>query len=394
MEMFRRTYAEVNLEHLSHNFSLIQSIASSDRFLCPMVKANAYGHGDIRIAQHLVKIGARHLGVCLIEEGLLLRKSGVQADILVFCGFDKIGAQKIYDARLIPVISTWDHIKHLEQVADEPMNVHVKFNTGMNRLGFDVSESDKLKKYFKNTKKFRLKGLLSHLFNGEDAVNPNGDSAEQGRQMLEVYKIFDDPSVHMHLLNSGGIASCAAESVQSNKQHFLNQHEWGLRPGLMLYGYTPGDHFDNLSLGLNLKPVMTFKSVVNNIRTVLKGEIVSYGASWKATRDSRIAIVSVGYADGIHRLVSNNGHALFAGHAVPIVGKVCMDFIMLDVTDVVKSHEIYKYEEEEVILFGYDQKNNFYSAKKTAESSQTVVWEVLTSVGERVPRHFKGAAVG
>ncbi len=390
MEMFRRTYAEVNLEHLSHNFSLIQSIARSDRFLCPMVKANAYGHGDVRIAQHLVKIGAKHLGVCLIEEGLLLRKSGVQADILVFRGFDKIGAQKIYDARLIPVISTWEHIKHLEQVADEPMNVHIKFNTGMNRLGFDVSESDKLKKYFKNSKKFRLKGLLSHFFNGEDAVNPSGDSAEQGRQMLEVYKVFDDLSVHMHLLNSGGIASCAAESVQNNKHHFLNQYEWGFRPGLMLYGYTPNDHFDHL----DLKPVMTFKSVVNNIRSVFKGDIVSYGASWKATRDSRIAIVPVGYADGIHRLVSNNGQALFAGHIVPIIGKVCMDFIMLDVTDVVKPHEIYKYDEEEVILFGYDQKNNFYSAKKTAESSQTIVWEVLTSVGERVPRHFKGAAVG
>lgn len=390
MEMFRRTYAEVNLEHLTHNFQVIQTIARSERFVCPMVKANAYGHGDIRVAQHLVKIGAKHLGVCLIEEGLLLRKSGIQADILVFRGFDKMGAQKIYDARLIPVVSTWEQIKHLEQVADEPMNVHIKFNTGMNRLGFDVNESDKLKKYFKSSKQFRLKGLLSHFYNGEDAVDPNGHSASQANLMLELYKIFDDFNAHMHLLNSGGIASYSLESVQKNKQHFLNQHEWGFRPGLMLYGYTPSHHFDDL----NLKPVMTFKSVVNNIRSVFKGEIVSYGASWIATRESRVAIVPVGYADGIHRLVSNSGQALFAGQVVPIIGKVCMDFIMLDVTDVVKPDEIYKYDEEEVILFGYDQKNNFHSAKKTAEASQTIVWEVLTSVGERVPRHFKGASVG
>ena len=390
MEMFRRTYAEINLEHLSHNFNLIQKIAQGDRFLCPMVKANAYGHGDVRIAQHLAKIGAKHLGVCLIEEGLLLRKSGIQADILVFRGFDKQGAQKIYDARLIPVISTWEQIKHLEQVADEPISVHVKFNTGMNRLGFDVAEADKLKKFFKNTKKFRLKGLLSHFFNGDDAVNPIGDSAKQGQQMLDIYKIFDDPSIKMHLLNSGGIASLANGSVKKNKLHFLNQHDWGLRPGLMLYGYAPSEQFDDL----DLKPVMTFKSVVNNIRSVFKGEIVSYGASWVATRDSRIAIVPVGYADGLHRIVSNKGQALFAGHIVPIIGKVCMDFIMLDVTDVVKPHEVYKYDEEEVILFGYDQKNNLHSARKTAESSQTIVWEILTSVGERVPRHYKGATIG
>ena len=390
MEMFRRTYAEINLEHLSHNFNLIQKMAQPDRFLCPMVKANAYGHGDVRIAQHLVKIGAKHLGVCLIEEGLLLRKSGLQADILVFRGFDKQGAQMIYDARLIPVISTWEHIKYLEQVADEPIGIHLKFNTGMNRLGFDVAEADKLKKYFKNSKKIRLKGLLSHFFNGDDAVNPNGDSAKQGQHMLDVYKNFDDESIKMHLLNSGGIASLASESVQKNKMHFLNQYEWGMRPGLMLYGYAPSDRFENL----DLKPVMTFKSVVNNIRSVFKGEIVSYGASWVATRDSRIAIVPVGYADGVHRLVSNRGQALFAGHIVPIIGKVCMDFIMLDVTDVVKSHEVNKYDEEEVILFGYDQNNNFMSAKKSADAAQTIIWEVLTSVGDRVPRHFKGAVVG
>lgn len=390
MEMFRRTYAEVNLEHLSHNFNLIQKIAQSDRFLCPMVKANAYGHGDVRVAQHLVKIGAKNLGVCLIEEGLLLRKSGIQADILVFRGFDKQGAQKIYDARLIPVISTWEHIRHLEQVADEPISVHLKFNTGMNRLGFDVIEADKLKNFFRNSKKFRVKGLLSHLFNGDDAINPTGDSAKQGLQMLDIYKIFDDQSIKMHLLNSGGIASLASESVRKNKQHFLNQHDWGFRPGLMLYGYAPSDQFDNL----DLKPVMTFKSVVDNIRSVFKGDIVSYGASWIATRDSRIAIVPVGYADGLHRMVSNKGQALFAGHVVPIIGKVCMDFIMLDVTDVVKPNEVYKYDEEEVILFGYDQNNNFHSAKKTAESSQTIVWEILTSVGDRVPRHYKGATIG
>ena len=386
MEMFRRTFAEINLDHLAHNYFEIKKLAGDGRFICPMVKANAYGHGDLEVAKHLENLGASHLGVCLIEEGLRLKNEGIKSKILVFRGFDKQGAQKIFDAQMTPVISTWDQITALESVADESIKVHVKFDTGMNRLGFSTQEVEKLRTYFKNSKKLKLKAVLSHFYAGEDAVKLEGHSAAQAQKLTEVYSYFKDDDVWAHLLNSGGIASFAEPEVKNNPSHFLNKTNWGFRPGLMLYGYSPSENLN----AMNLKPVMTFKSVVNNIRQANVGDSVSYGATWRAEKASTIAVVPVGYADGVHRLLSNRGKALFAGQQVSIIGRICMDFLMLDVTEVVQATNIKKFNEEEVIFFGYDQAGNFLSAEVAAKAAETITWEVLTSVGERVPRHFKG----
>ena len=135
---------------------------------------------------------------------------------------------------------------------------------------------------------------------------------------------------------------------------------------------------------------MSFKSVVNNIRRVKKGEVVSYGATWIAEKDTWLAVVPVGYADGVHRLISNKAHVLFAGQRAPIVGRICMDFLMLDVSHIVQENDLHRFENEEVILFGYDQSGEFLSAHEMAKAAQTITWEVLTSVGERVPRLFRG----
>lgn len=385
MEMFRRTFAEINLDHISHNFFEIKKIAGNDRFICPMVKANAYGHGDVQVAKHLENLDATHLGVCLIEEGLLLKANGIKSEILVFRGFDKQGAQRIFDSQLTPVVSTWEHILALESVADDPVKVHLKFNTGMNRLGFSADEAEKLRTHFKKSKKLKLKAILSHLSCGEDAVNPQGHSAKQAELMVKIYSYFKDDQVYVHLLNSGGITSFASSDVQKNPQHILNTLKWGFRPGLALYGYSPDQNLKTL----DLKPVMTFKSVVNNIRTISKGETVSYGGSWKAETATTIAVVPVGYADGVHRLLSNKGQVLFAGKTVPIIGRICMDFLMLDISKVANTENI-QFNEEEVIIFGYDSSGRLLSAEVTAKAAETITWEVLTAVGERVPRHFKG----
>lgn len=383
-ELFRRTFAEINLDHLAHNFFEIKKIAGNERFLCPMVKANGYGHGDVQISKHLERCGVENLGVCLIEEGVLLRTSGVKANILVFRGFDKYGAQKILDHRMTPVVSTWDQIHCLETLADDPVPIHLKFNTGMNRLGFDPSESEKLYAYFKNSKKLKLKALLSHYFNGEDAYLSDGNSFRQTQLMEEIQSFFKPLHVFSHLLNSGGI--CSLAKVQDQPDHYLNRQDWGFRPGLILYGYQPQSLFNEIQF----KPVMSLKSVVNNIRDVAVGQSVSYGAQWVAKTPSKIAVVPIGYADGVHRLLSNKNQALFAGKLVPIVGRICMDFLMLDVTEALQNGQLKKYDEEEVVLFGFDEVGNFLSAETAAKSAQTITWEILTAVGERVPRLFKG----
>lgn len=384
-EIFRRTYADINIESLMHNWDQIKKLAGDDRFICPMVKANAYGHGDLQISATLENEGAQVMGVCLIEEGLLLRASGIKADILVFRGFDKRGAEKIFEYQLTPVASTWEQIQALEAVADSPIKVHLKFDTGMNRIGFDANQSEKLHDYFSKSKKLKLKAVLTHLAKGEDAHLEDGQSSQQIRKFTEIIDHFKSHDIYQHILNSGGIAALA-----TGKNKILSQCKWGFRPGLMLYGYQPAAHFSEI----NLKPVMSLRSVVNNVRQIATGDTVSYGATWTAKRPSRIAVVPIGYADGVHRIVSNKSVALFAEKKVPIVGRVCMDFLMLDVTDVVAESEIDKCTEAEVVLFGYDQKNNFLSAEEMSTNANTIVWETLTSVSHRVPRHFTGISKG
>ncbi len=386
MEMYRRTFAEISVENLIANWLEIKKVAGNDRFVCPMVKANAYGHGDVQISQSLEREGADTFGVCLIEEGLLLRSSGLKSQILVFRGFDKNGAEKILEYQMTPVVSTWEQLQILENIADDPVKVHLKFDTGMNRLGFNVDQVEKLFSFFKKSKKLKLKAVLTHLAQGDDAIQIDGFSARQIEEFLPVFNFFKPLNVYAHVMNSAGICSLAELNVAAKTHPLLHSENWGFRPGLALYGYNPAPHFT----AIPLRPVMTLKSIVNNIRSVKSGECVSYGCNWIAKRDSRVAVVPLGYADGYHRLISNKGHALFANKRAPIVGRICMDFLMLDVTDIIGNDDPLKWIEEEVVFFGYNEKGTLLSAEEPSENAQTITWETLTSVGERVPRHFKG----
>lgn len=387
MEMYRRTYAEINLNHLAYNIRAIQKAFPEAGFLCPMVKANAYGHGDARLGLYLESIGIRQMGVCLLEEGITLRKAGVNAEILIFRGFDFEGAQKIAEYSMTPVVSSWEHIEHLEALdSNSPTNIHLKFDTGMNRLGFRPEEGQKLFDRLWQNKKIRLKALATHLFNGEDATDENGKTAMQLKALNQLAQIFKPFNIFCHALNSSAIIS--AMSLQKSKpgsQHPLMLQNWGLRPGLMIYGYNP---LADKSI-VDLKPVMTLKAQVNAYRHVKTGETVSYGGTWKAKRDSVIAVISIGYGDGYHRILSNKSQVLFAGKRVPVVGTVCMDYLMLDVTDIVQGKDLKEFKDQEAVLFGQDH-GAYLPAEELATQAQSITWEMLTSVGERVPRVYVG----
>ncbi len=385
MEMYRRTYAEINLDNLRNNITLLQN-SFPDAFLCPMLKANAYGHGDVQLAAYLESLGIQHLGVCLIEEGLLLRNFGVKAEILVFRGFDRKGAEKIIQYQMTPVVSTWEHIDHLEAVATSAVNIHLKFDTGMNRLGFRPEEAQKLFERLWQNKKIRLKALVTHLLQGQDAVDPKGRSAQQLQAIHQVSEVFKSFGVITHSLNTSGILSLLEVRKQNIQSHPLLLQNWGLRPGLMIYGLNPMGE----SGTAGLKPVMTLKSTVATFRRLKIGETVSYSGTWTAQRESIIAVVPIGYADGYHRLLSGRSKVLFAGHKVPVVGSICMDYLMVDVTDVIKDQDTKKFQDLEVILFGSDKSGNYISPEEIASHAETVMWEILTSVGERVPRVYVG----
>jgi alanine racemase len=383
MENYRQTFSEINLDHLLHNWSHVTQLAGTDRFVCPMVKANAYGHGAFEVASCLEKEGAKYFGVCLIEEGLALRESGFKSELLVYGGFDKQGAEKILEYQMTPVISTWEQLKFIESQADSPVKVHIKFETGMNRLGFDRSEAEKVSEYFKKSKNLKLKAVLTHLACSDDAAADSGMSVSQLNVLAEIKSFFKPFDIFAHALNSGGILSLS-EAPESS---ILKKERWGFRPGLMLYGYQPAG-----MKSAGLKPVMTFKSVVQIQRSVPAGATVSYGATWKAKRDSQIGVIPAGYADGIKRQLSNSGEVTIGGVRAPIIGIVCMDFFMVDLTEVILKTGKENWQNEEVLLFGEKSSGGFVSADEWANQTNSISWEILTSVSSRVPRHYLGNA--
>ena len=384
--MYRKTFAEINLDHLAYNFELLKRSFPQTPFLCPMVKANAYGHGDIAVARCLEQLGAKHLGVCLIEEGLLLRRGGVKAEVLVFRGFDQEGALQMIRHNLTPVVSTWDQFDAIESVAVKSVQIHLKFNTGMNRLGFPSHDAQALFERCWQNPRIRVQGLLTHLYNGDDAHDPNGQSAGQLAEISKVVQVFKPLAPVVHSLNSSGILNTLLVREQNNSRHPLTEVQWGLRPGLIIYGYNPlADQ--NI---LPLKPVMSLKSVTSTYRNLKVGEVVSYGGTWTAPKDAVIAVVPIGYADGYHRILSNKASVLFGKHRAPIIGNICMDFLMVDVTAAVGGKNASELGEQEIVFFGEGTDGQILSASELAQKAQTIPWEILTSVGERVPRIYVG----
>lgn len=380
--LFRKTYAEINLDHLKNNLSWIRSHLSKNTFVCPMVKANGYGHGDAIVAKCLESEEINYMGVCLIEEGLWLKQAGIKANILVFRGFDKQGAEEIVARQFIPVVSQWDHLEFLTQAnKGKAIPIHIKFDTGMNRLGFAVKEAAKLDEYLWQNKNFRLKGILTHLHSGEDGLDESGKTQGQLAELREIYPLFKKYNPIMHALNSAGILSKVGAIQSASKIKF--DESLGIRPGLLLYGYVPKMNFKN-EFQQQLKPVMSLKSHLSEIRYVPKGSGVSYSHTWMAKKDSVIGIVPIGYADGVHRGLSNKGLVSVHGHLVPIVGNICMDYLMIDLTSIMNL-KIEK--NDEVIMFGYNEQLGYrQTAIEYASILETIPWEILTSMSIRVPR--------
>lgn len=378
MSLYRKTFAEINVSALEHNINWIRNNFPQNPFLCPMVKGNAYGHGDFIIAQALSDMKVPYLGVCLIEEALWLKQSGITTPTIVFRGFDNAGAKDIIANDFIPIVSQWEQLDYLENNFNgKPVSIHLKFDTGMNRLGFQVSEANKLYDRLWQNTKLRLKAIATHLYLGEDFLIEDGHSQNQLKKIITAANVFKNFNPQIHALNSAGIvgAFLKPDPMYNNI---------GLRPGLLIYGYAAEMQQNSKPIDF-LKPVMTLKSNISDIKAVSKGQGISYSHTWKASKDSKIAIIPIGYADGVHRLLSNKASVIINNQKAPIVGTICMDYLMVDLTDLKNLQEIQK--NDEVILFGYSQDRKiFVGAQDQAVHAQTITWEILTSIGIRVPR--------
>ena len=392
-ELYRQTVAEIDLGRLRANCRQLRSLVAPRAFFCPMIKANAYGHGATECARALRLEGASHLGVALIEEGLELRDSKDDGEILVFGSFQgEACAAALIRRRLTPVLSERGQLEALVAAAAKAgqtstrIKLHLKFNTGMNRLGFAVSEASALRAWLQAHPQFELEGVCTHLLRGDDAGSATGDTHSQLLEFGRALEAFRGLEARVHALNSGAVAALRIREFGVSGVGPL-----GARPGIAIYGAQPASLPE---LAVPLEAVMKLRSRLVMVNRIATGEKVSYNGTWTSKRESVIGVVGAGYADGYRRSLSNRGSVLCRGRRVPVVGTVCMDYFMVDVTDVARDTASTPAGDlapgEEVVLIG-EQGNCRVTAEELAEAAGTISYEIFTGIGSRVPRQFVGA---
>jgi alanine racemase len=367
----RPTVGEVDLGALEFNYRQIQKRISEGVKLLAVVKADAYGHGAIPVSLKLEKLGVEYLGVAIPEEGVELRSGGVKAPILVLGGIFGGEIDQIFRFRLTPVIFRKDSLKLLSREAERrkrKVKVHLKVDTGMGRLGVPLSLWPDFLKEVKRFPKIEIEGILSHLSMTDEQ---KGYTQNQWRGFQRAVAIAQEMGISCQYLHMASSATLTAFPAYSAKL---------VRPGIMLYGSYPSPTFQAL---IPLKPVMTLKTRIHFLKSVPAGTKISYGGTFTTKRESLIATLPIGYADGYSRHLSNHGEVLIHGKRAPVVGKVCMDFIMVDVTDI--PHVSVG---DEVVLMGRQGREQI-TAEEIAEKINSISYEVLCLIGKRVPRIYK-----
>ena len=364
----RRSWAEVSLGRLRANFRAIRALVGPKIQILAVLKADAYGHGATEVAQALAEEGADWFGVTCVSEAMLLREAGLTQPILLFSGFWPGEEELLFEHRLTPTVFAEPQLQPLDACARKRgvrLPVHLKVDTGMTRLGIAASELAPFLELLRTCTHLQLEGLYTHLASAEEP------SLDQTRQQLELFGSiqqqvnqagFQPPCIH--LANSTALARCP--------------ESWGtmVRPGLALYGYQLWES------PLRVEPVLSLKSRVLSLRWVPKGTAVGYGASYVTPARALIATVGAGYADGVNRALSNRGRALVRGCFATAVGRVSMDFTLLDVT-AIPNVEV----GDEVVFIGCQGAAQI-TATEMAECAGTIPYEILCNIGPRVPQLY------
>ncbi len=369
---YRPTWAEISSAAFSSNAAQIKKWAGSKTKLLAVLKANAYGHVAAALAPVALRAGASGIGVSSLEEGIALREAGIKAPILILGGIYPLrnfSAALAYN--LTPTVSSFEAysgFKGAAKKSKKPWAFHLKVDTGMGRIGASDVEAKKILSQIALDDKKRLGGVYSHL---ATADSDQDYAREQLVTLLDVKAHAQKAGLTEALFH---IANTAA--VLSSKDFHLDM----IRPGLGLYGASSVD----VPAGVSLKPVLSLHSTVVFVKKMRAGNSISYGRTFTLKRDSVIATLPIGYADGVPRSLSNKGQVLLRGKRCPIVGRVTMDQIMIDVTDVQAQGGALNVGES-VILIGR-QGNDEITAREWAAWAGTVPYEIFCGISARVPR--------
>ena len=361
----RPTWVEVDLAAIRHNVSVLKPEGVE---LIAVVKADAYGHGAVEVARAALAAGATWVGVALVEEGLTLRLAGIEAPILVFSEFPSGSESVALAHRLTPTVYTDEGLERLASVARGPVAVHVKVDTGMHRVGVWPPEDAVAFVGRVAAHGLDVEGLWTHLAKSEDDEVMTKTQLDRFAQVLDAARAAGIEPRYVHAANSAAV-------IRHPEARFDL-----VRPGIALYGILPAPGVGD---DLGLRPALRWRSAVTMAKRLAAGERLSYGHRYELNRDAWVATVPVGYADGYPRAASSRADVLIRGRRCRVAGTVTMDQIMVDCGDLEIAPG------DEVVLIGR-QDGEEVSASELGERAGTIGYEIVTRIGERVPREYVG----
>jgi alanine racemase len=376
----RPTWAEVSLVHLRQNFRVIERHVGTGVTVCAVVKADAYGHGATECARALEEEGAQWLGVTSLDEAIPLRDAGIEARILLMTGFWRGEEEEIVRLHLTPTVWEPGQVELFEKAATRlgvPKHaVHLKVDTGMGRLGVAPEDLPQVCSALRSSPHLALEGLSTHLASSEVLDAPSvGEQLKCFEEVrLRLRKEGFDPPL-LHAANTG--------AVISRRESWYTM----VRPGIALYGYylpfeRAGREVSGAKLRLGVKPVLTWKTRILSLREVRANQALGYGGTYVTKAPARIAVLPVGYADGLNRQLSSRGRVIVREHYAPLVGRISMDLTLADVTGLPGIAV-----GDEVVLLGSCDGLNV-DAREHASLANTNPYEILCGISKRVPRKY------
>jgi alanine racemase len=369
-DIVRPTLVEVDLQRLADNYRAIRQKVAPSRVM-PILKANAYGHGLLRVAQLMESLGADYLGVAVLEEGILLRQNGIRMPILVLGGIlgNQVPGFLKYDLSI--TASSVDKLLQVDEIAAQmgvKARVHLKIDTGMERIGVHDYNAPAFLEAALKCRSIELEGIYSHFANADrEDLQDARLQLEKFLQVLSYFEVHSLPPPPLrHMANSPAI-------LQLSEAYFDM-----VRPGILLYGVYPALHIPHT---VNVRPALSWKSRVVYFKVIKPSHPVGYGSTWQTDHMVRAVTVPVGYGDGYFRGMSHKAHVLLRGKKYPVVGRISMDQVVVNI------EWDSAYNDDEVILIG-ESDGQSITCEDLAEWAGTIPYEILTNINTRVPRVY------
>lgn len=369
---YRPVWEEINIDNLVYNIGQIK-LKIGDKELIGVVKADAYGHGAVEVAEVLLENGVNTLAVAVLDEAIELRKNGIKVPIMVLGIVPHIFLEEIINYDIEPIVPSYSYANELSKLAenkDKKVKIHIALDTGMGRIGFSLDHNsvEEVSK-ISQLPNIQIQSLFSH-FSTADEINKT-----YSWQQFKKYKLFYKELIKKNVkINTKTIANSAA--IMELPDTYCDS----VRPGIIIYGYYPSKEVDKNNL--SIKPVMTLKANVVYVKTLEAGSYIGYGNRFKCSRKSIIATLPLGYADGYTRRLFGRAKVIINGKFAPVVGNICMDQCMIDVTDVGEVNI-----GDEVIIIG-EKDGLRFNADDIAEITGTISYEVLCMISRRVPKVY------